>query len=154
MQALRQPTFRVALAALLWGIHACDPHPPARVRNIGAALKLSNHDAEGMVWLLTQEPLLRRARSVPWPTLQRVLIAPPIDEALTLAEATARAVDGHTDDIEYCRQKLELPRDVLNPHMLINGDDLRAAGFTAGPRFRDVLDRVRDAQLEARCHQP
>ena len=107
-----------------------------------------------MVWLLTQEPLLRRARSVPWPTLQRVLIVPAIDEALTLTEATTSVIDGHTREIEYCRQKLQLPREVLNPHMLINGDDLRAAGFVAGPRYRDVLDRVRDAQLDAIVVQP
>ena len=148
LRSLRRPTFRVALAALLWGIHACDPHPPAYIQDIGGRLKLSNHDAQGLVWLLTQVPLLRRARSSPWPTLQRVLITPFIDEALTLAEATARVIDGHTDDVEYCWRKLDLPREVLNPHMLINGDDLRAAGFSAGPRFRDVLDRVRDAQLD------
>lgn len=148
LHALKQPTFRVALAALLWGIHATDPHPPTHIQNIGARLKLSNHDAHGMRWLLQQQTLLRQARSAPWPTLQRVLIAPAIDEALVLAEAVAQVIDHCADDVAYCRTKLELPRNVLHPHMLINGDDLRAAGFSAGPRFRDVLDRVRDAQLE------
>jgi len=110
LRTLRPPTFRLALAALLWGIHGGDPQPPTRVRDIGARLKLSNYDAEGLAWLLTQEPLLRRARTVPWPTLQRVLIAPAIDEALTLTEATASVVDGHTYDIEYCRARCSIRR--------------------------------------------
>ena len=81
--------------------------------------------------------------------LQRILIAEMIDELLLLAEAIAREVDGHVRDIDYCRAKLQMPREVLNPPMLISGDDLRAAGYLAGPRFRDVLTRIRDAQLES-----
>ncbi len=103
LDALHEPTFRVALAALLWGIHAQDPEPPRQVAGIGDRWRLSNHEADGTVWLLTHEPLLRRASTLPWPVLQRILIAEMIDELLLLAEAIAREVDGHVRDIDYCR---------------------------------------------------
>jgi hypothetical protein len=38
----------------------------------------------------------------------------------------------------------------LAPTPLVTGDDLIAAGFTPGPKFRHLLDRVYDAQLEGR----
>jgi tRNA nucleotidyltransferase/poly(A) polymerase len=38
----------------------------------------------------------------------------------------------------------------INPTPLITGDDLIAIGQKPGPRFREVLDRVYDAQLEGR----
>jgi poly(A) polymerase len=33
---------------------------------------------------------------------------------------------------------------------LVTGDDLIAAGHRPGPRFREILDAVEDAQLEGR----
>ena len=38
----------------------------------------------------------------------------------------------------------------LAPEPLLNGDDLVAAGFKPGKRFKTILERVYDAQLEAR----
>jgi poly(A) polymerase len=36
------------------------------------------------------------------------------------------------------------------PVPLLDGDELIAAGFSAGPAFRRILDSVYDAQLEGR----
>jgi poly(A) polymerase len=149
LDALEQPTFRVALAAFLWDLHVRDPQPPGVVGEICDRWRLSNDERQGAAWLLTHEPLVRRASTLPWPRLQRILIAEAVNELLQLADAVAREVDGHTREIDYCRAKLQLPPDVLNPRMLISGDDLRAEGYRAGPRFREVLTQIRDAQLEA-----
>ena len=68
---------------------------------------------------------------------------------MSLARAVARQVDGCDEQIEFCRQKLrQSPRD-LNPPMLITGNDLREIGLESGPTFRVILERVRDAQLNA-----
>jgi poly(A) polymerase len=32
----------------------------------------------------------------------------------------------------------------------VSGDDLIAAGYAPGPRFREILESVEDAQLEGR----
>jgi len=149
LDGLNAPTFRVALAALLWPLQSAD-RPREVVETISDRWRLSNDERQGAAWLLAHEGPVRRASTLAWPVLQRILIADAIDELLTLAESIARQIDGHTREIDYCRAKLQLPADVLNPPMLICGDDLRAAGYVPGPNFRDVLTQVRDAQLEQR----
>ena len=99
---------------------------------------------------LQRETLLRTAAAVPWPQLQRVLVAPRIEESLCFADAVARVVDGTTDQTDYCRQMLARPANELNPPPLITGEDLMQMGIPRGPVYRELLDRVRDEQLAGR----
>ena len=69
------------------------------------------------------------------------------EAARHLAAAVARVVDGKASGIIYCREKLQLPADQLNPPALITGNDLIALGLPPGRAFKIVLDAVRDAQL-------
>ena len=96
---------------------------------------------------LAHEATIRPASGGDWPRLQRVLIHKRIEELLELAEAVARTVDGDAGEIHACRQRLSLPPHELNPAPLITGDDLRQIGMKPGPRFRRILEVVRDAQL-------
>jgi hypothetical protein len=75
------------------------------------------------------------------------LIAPRIEELLVFAEATADVLDGHTREIEFCRDKLRWSSEQLNPPILISGDDLRGLGIPVGPVYKQLLEQVRDAQL-------
>ena len=147
LQELRNPTFRVALAGLLWGISTRDPHPRGTVTRICQRWKLSNQETEGTVWLLGHESMLRRASTEAWPRLQRVLIHRDLPELLTLADAIALRIDGTAREMDYCRERLQWPAAELNPPVLITGDDLHRAGFQSGPVFRRILAEVRDAQL-------
>ena len=65
---------------------------------------------------------------------------------LVLARTQVDARD--TSDLEYCRQKLALPSDELNPPPLVTGDDLIALGYKPGPLFGTILKDVEDRQLE------
>jgi len=38
----------------------------------------------------------------------------------------------------------------MRPVRLVKGDDLIAAGYQPGPKFREILNAVEDAQLEGR----
>jgi poly(A) polymerase len=38
----------------------------------------------------------------------------------------------------------------MRPVPLVSGDDLIAAGHVPGPKFREILEAVEDAQLEGR----
>ncbi|MFW6170087.1 MAG: CCA tRNA nucleotidyltransferase [Planctomycetota bacterium] len=149
LDQLNQPTFRMALAGLLWGINARAVEADA-VKSICERWKLSNHDKNGVIWMLDRQRLVRAAESVPWSRLQPVLVTPGIDELLGLAQAIAIEIDGSPRQIEFCRRKLQLPPSRLNPPPLITGNDLQRAGFPAGPLFRRILQHVRDAQLEGR----
>jgi poly(A) polymerase len=44
----------------------------------------------------------------------------------------------------------EIPPEKMRPEALVTGDDLIAAGYPPGPRFREILEAVEDAQLEGR----
>ena len=44
----------------------------------------------------------------------------------------------------------ELLPDGIAPDPLVDGDDLIEAGLRPGPRFKEILDSVYDAQLEGR----
>ena len=43
-----------------------------------------------------------------------------------------------------------IPPETIRPTPLISGDDLIAAGYPPGPRFKEILSLVEDAQLEGR----
>jgi tRNA nucleotidyltransferase/poly(A) polymerase len=148
LDALEAPTFAVALAALVRELGNCDDPRDALIETIGSRWRLSNDEIEEAAWVRRRENLVRQARSTPWPRLQRILIGPFAHELLVLGEAAARVVDGSTDEIAYCREKLALPPKELNPAPLITGDDLIAAGLHPGPIFHVALEAVRDAQLE------
>lgn len=140
LDALCEPTFPVALAAAL---HRSERERPAR--SAGRRLKLSNDEIERADWILRELPLLQRATSQPWPRVQRILAHPYAPEAVQLLEAVAG--EDH-EAVRFCREKLALPREELDPPPLVTGDDLIAHGLKPGPQFARLLERVRDAQLE------
>jgi poly(A) polymerase len=43
-----------------------------------------------------------------------------------------------------------MPPEAIRPTPLITGQDLIEAGYEPGPRFKEVLGAVEDAQLEGR----
>jgi tRNA nucleotidyltransferase domain 2 putative len=52
---------------------------------------------------------------------------------------------------EFCRQKLaELGPEQIAPPRLLTGHDLINLGLRPGPRFKEILHAVEDAQLEGR----
>jgi tRNA nucleotidyltransferase/poly(A) polymerase len=152
LHRLDQPTFSVALAALLreFTTHHSPPTTHTLPRQVFDRWKLTTDELQGVQKLLAEELLIRHASHTPWPRLQRVLVAPRIEELLCYSQAAAEVLDGNTAQIEYCRQKLALPASELNPPPLITGEDLKTIGIPPGPEYRTILDAVRDAQLEKR----
>jgi tRNA nucleotidyltransferase/poly(A) polymerase len=149
LSALEEPTFAMALAAILREIPSLDHTIQALPRTIFERWKLSTDELEGVEKLLREEPLVLTASRTPWPRLQRVLIAPRVDELLGYCKAVAVGSGvPPPDEIDFCRQKLALPEAEWNPPALITGDDLKAAGIPPGPAYRQILEAVRDAQLE------
>jgi poly(A) polymerase len=42
------------------------------------------------------------------------------------------------------------PPETFNPPPLVTGDDLVLHGIPPGPKYRELLERVREAQLDGR----
>jgi poly(A) polymerase len=84
-------------------------------------------------------------------TLKKFLRLPRFEEHLALHRADSLASHGNLSTYELIREKLaETPPENIRPKVLITGDDLIAAGYAPGPRFREILEAVEDAQLEGR----
>jgi tRNA nucleotidyltransferase/poly(A) polymerase len=152
LAALEHPSFPIAFAALVRELGERDHPADSLVETAGGRWRLSNEEIAEAAWVRRQETMVRQARNIPWPRLQRVLIGKHVSGLMTLADAVARVVDGSADEIAFCRKKLALPPQELNPPPLLNGNDLIRAGLTPGPIFHALLDAVRDAQLEGKIH--
>jgi poly(A) polymerase len=166
LDALKQSDFPTALAALLRAL--C--HLPSESESYAQLLKsmhltanasptefagaicrrwkLSNEEIEIVQWLLKNETTIRAAEQIPWPKLQRILIAPNICQLLQFSRSVEEVVDGDSRGATYCENKLQLPIEQLNPIPFVTGDDLARLGFRPGPMFKEILLKVRDAQLE------
>jgi tRNA nucleotidyltransferase/poly(A) polymerase len=142
---LEAPHFATALAALLRELQVADAPPIAQV--VGSRWRLSNEERGLATWLLAHEALARHAHLHSWSRVQRMLIQPGAEELVQLGRAIAETLGESTAGIDYCAAKLRLPREELNPAPLITGNDLRTAGLQPGPKFRLLLESIRDAQL-------
>ena len=81
--------------------------------------------------------------------MKRTLVHPLSGDLIALIRVQALARESEPADALFCEEYLRTtPEDVLNPAPLISGDDLIRSGFRPGPQFKEILDQVRDAQLE------
>ena len=80
----------------------------------------------------------------------KVLLAHPgIHELLALHRADALASRLGIDHVDFCEEKLRTwTAEELDPVPLITGDDLIAMGLKPGRRFKEILDAVRESQLD------
>jgi poly(A) polymerase len=143
LTVLVQPPFPLALAALVReyvDVAAC--------QRIGRRWKLSNADAKRITWLVAEQNSLLRAREARWSRLQPLLVSEGVGELVALHAAIAEATGRPLDDVQYCRQLLQQPRDELDPPPLVTGDDLIAHGVPRGPEYHRLLAEVRRAQLD------
>jgi poly(A) polymerase len=84
-------------------------------------------------------------------TLKKFLRMPGFDEHLALHRADSLASHGNLSTYEFIQKKLEeIPSEKIRPVPLVTGDDLIATGYVPGPKFREILEAVEDAQLEGR----
>ena len=119
------------------------------VRDQGRRFRFTNKEIDRMAWLVEKLAVIGEAASVAWPRLQRVLVHEGADELLTLATAMLGA--DHAG-VQICRERLTWPTEKLNPQPLLSGDDLVAHGLRPGKYFGELLDNVRDAQLEEKIN--
>jgi len=125
-------------------------HVGARMADdIALRLKLSNAERERIVWLVEKHQYLADAERMRPSKLKVILSDPGIHELLTLHRADALATGKGVEHVEYCEGLLrEWTADDLNPPPLVTGHDLRGLDIKAGPRYKQILDAVREAQLD------
>ncbi|MGA2582559.1 MAG: CCA tRNA nucleotidyltransferase [Tepidisphaeraceae bacterium] len=114
------------------------------------ALRISNTESDEMLETLDNLRPLLQADPPGIATRKRFLAERAAELSQILMQAMAR-VGIEKDRIEKILAGLSaLSREEIAPPPLLTGDDLVAAGFPPGPKFKQILDAVYDAQLEGR----
>jgi poly(A) polymerase len=145
LAALEQPSFGLALGTMLFALGLAE-----QAEIIGRRWRLSNDEIDRAGYLACHATALDAATEMPWPAVQRMLILPAAAELVALHAARASIGEGNEQSVAFCQDRLAWPAEKLNPPPLLTGDDLKKHGIRPGPRFKTLLDEVRDAQLEGR----
>jgi poly(A) polymerase len=145
----KPPTFRVAADRIRF-----DDHVDVGVKmaeEICRRLRFSNDDTVQILALVDNHMRFGHATLMKESTLKRFLRLPEFDQHLALHRADCLASHSNLSTYEFIQQKQrEIPVAKMRPSPLVTGDDLIAAGHAPGPKFREILHAVEDAQLEGR----
>jgi poly(A) polymerase len=154
LRLLQEPRFELAIAALLAGLPVRSASKRSArkeasgVNSICKRLRLSNQETESIEWLLAHLREVLASATKTLAQLKRMLAHLEARDLLELARVDRLAADGDLSGVMHCEEFLRrTPAEKLDPPPLITGDDLIALGLQPGKRFREILDAVREAQL-------
>src|SRR5215470_3834862 len=147
----KPPTFRVAPDRIRF-----DGHVEVGVKMAEALcrrLRFSNDDTEQILALVDNHMRFGQIMQMKESTLKKFLRMPKFEEHLDLHRMDCMASHGDLSLYNFSREQLvSIPPEKMRPTPLINGDDLIAAGYTPGPKFKEILTAVEDGQLEGRLN--
>jgi poly(A) polymerase len=147
----KPPTFRVAPDRIRF-----DGHVEVGVKmaaEICRRLRFSSDETGQILALVDNHMRFADVQRMKESTLKKFLRLPAFDEHLELHRMDCLSSNGITESYEYAREKLQtMPPEAIRPQPLITGQDLIDAGYEPGPRFKEILGAVEDAQLEGRIN--
>jgi poly(A) polymerase len=142
-------TFRVAHDRIRF-----DNHVEVGVKiaeEICRRMRFSNHETEQILSLVDNHMRFGDATRMKESTLKKFLRLPGFEEHMALHRADCLASHRNLATYEFIQQKREeIPPEKMRPSPLVTGEDLIAQGHAPGPKFREILNAVEDAQLEGR----
>jgi poly(A) polymerase len=145
----KPPTFRVAPDRVRF-----DGHVEVGVKmaeEICRRLRFSNHDTEQILALINNHMRFAFAPRMKESTFKKFVRMPRFEEHLELHRLDCQGSHGDLRTYNFVRERIAaIPPEIIRPAPLIGGDDLIAAGYEPGPRFKEILSLVEDAQLEGR----
>jgi poly(A) polymerase len=145
----KPPTFRVAPDRIRF-----DGHVDVGVKmaeEICRRLRFSNDDTEQILALVDNHMRFAHAMQMNESTFKKFVRMPHFDEHMELHRLDCQASHGNLVSYNFTREKMAvLPPEAIRPRPVLTGDDLIAAGYSPGPRFKEILAAVEDAQLEGR----
>ncbi len=145
----KPPTFRVAPDRIRF-----DGHVEVGVKmaaEICRRLRFSNDETDQILALVDNHMRFADVQRMKQSTMKKFLRLPAFDEHLELHRLDCLSSHGQLDAYDFSREQLRsMPPESIRPTPLITGQDLIEAGYEPGPRFKEVLSAVEDAQLEGR----
>ena len=106
--------------------------------------RLKNDQISVVRWVADNWETLNRADSLAWSAAQPAIVHQHVWPALDVA----KVLGGSATAEKFCREVLQRPRAEIDPPPLLAGKDLIELGITPGPSFKQILQTVRDEQLD------
>jgi poly(A) polymerase len=145
----KPPTFRIAPDRIRF-----DGHVEVGIKmaeDLCRRLRFSNDDTGQILALVQHHMRFGQITLMKESTLKKFLRMPKFEEHLDLHRMDCQSSHGDLSSYRFAQEKLAaIPPDEIRPAPLVSGDDLIASGYTPGPRFKEILSAVEDAQLEGR----
>jgi poly(A) polymerase len=114
-------------------------------------LRFSTDDTQQIESLVAQHLRFKDVFAMRQPTLKRFVRQDRFDEHLALHRLDCLASHGKLDAHEFVSRFIaDTPPEQVRPPRLITGEDLKQLGFSPGPRFKEILRAIEEAQLEGR----
>jgi len=119
--------------------------------SICRSLRFSNEETEQVESLVANHMRFKDVPKMRTATLKRFVRLPRFEEHLELHRLDCLASHGGLDSYTFVQRfLLETPVEKVYPPKLVTGDDLKSMGLVPGPRFKEILTAVEEAQLEGR----
>jgi len=145
----KPPTFRVAPDRIRF-----DGHVDVGVKmaqEICRRLRFSSRDTDQILALIKNHMRFAHAMQMSPSTFKKFVRMPRFDEHLELHRIDCESSHGDLTTYRFTRKKIaSMPREAMRPQPLVTGDHLIAAGYTPGPKFKEILGAVEDNQLEGK----
>jgi poly(A) polymerase len=124
----------------------------ARVaESICQALHFSNDDTQQIEALVANHLRFKDVKQMRQATLKRFVRLPHFEEHLELHRLDCLSSHRNLEAYEFVQRFLkETPPEQVRPPKLLTGDDLKEMGMVPGPRFKEILLAVEEAQLDGR----
>lgn len=143
----KPPTFRVAPDRIRFDQHA--EVGTRMAEEICHRFRMSNEETHQVCALVANHMRFGDVMKMKESTLKRFFRLPRFEEHLELHRLDCLSSHRDLSLYDFAREKFHtLPAQQIRPEPLIDGNDLIAAGYSPGPKFRDALTAVEDAQLE------
>jgi poly(A) polymerase len=145
----KPPTFRVAPDRIRFDGHV--EVGVAMTREICQRLHFSKDDTEQIEALVANHMRFADVEKMKAATLKRFMRLPNFGEHMEMHRMDCLASHRNLGLYEFVAEKLRrTPPDEIRPQLLLSGRDLIAMGYMPGPRFKEILAAVEDAQLEGK----
>jgi poly(A) polymerase len=114
-------------------------------------LRFSNADTEQIAALVANHLRFKDVPQMKLATLKRFARLDRFEEHLELHRLDCMSSHRHLENYEFMRRFLaETPEEQVHPARLLTGGDLIRLGLPPGPKFKEILDRAEDAQLDGK----
>ena len=143
----KPPTFRRAPDRIRFDEHADVGTKMAEA--ICRRLRFSNDETEQIMALVENHMRFGHVERMKDSTFKKFIRLPHFEQHLELHRLDSESSHRSLRMYDYTRERMaSLSAEAVQPKPLIGGDDLIAMGYQPGPRFKEILGAVEDAQLD------